>query len=624
VTASREIVCNRIIFPDSEFDAKKGRGEPPGPPVCICAIEIDQEGRETEYRLAAPYPHRPPWDRGEGDPFLTVGFALSAEAGSFLHVNWPFPMPAIDLYAEYMVLHNTEMSRSKDGDSKQPGPTLIQACQHYGVAGMDKARKDVMRALAYTKVSHTPEEITLLQDYCLDDDCRMLMRLFAAMLPRIDLLRAPIRGAFMMEIEQMRWRGIPIDMTTYRRAERHAPAAVVKMRAELNRKLGAEVYLGNVFKRKTMFQVMRRNNIPIPIDPKTGKESCATKLIKSMIDAYPLLKEYYEDKRMIDALKNLKLEIGSDDRNRFWLNPFGTKTGRNNPSTNRCIFGLPHTMRSFMKPLPGMAFAQVDVGAEEIGIAAALSRDPLLMADYRSGDPYRQFAAAALGILNPTEQQRQVYKATVLGRIYGLGTASLARNLGISRERAERIIVQMNARYPMLAAWLERVTTKAAHCVPITCTLGWSLMASGRPGEERTFLNFPMQGNGAELMRLVIVLAGLAGLRLIGCAHDSFLIEDTIGGIEESVARMQAVIRQASRDLFDFELRPDCKPADVVRYPDRFVDKREREDEMRHWNWLLALIEEEEADERARDIQRGGSGTAASRGKEEDRQDEAA
>ena len=33
----------------------------------------------------------------------------------------------------------------------------------------------------------------------------MVMRLFKAMLPHIDLLRAPIRGAFMMEIERMRW-----------------------------------------------------------------------------------------------------------------------------------------------------------------------------------------------------------------------------------------------------------------------------------------------------------------------------------------------------------------------------------------------------------------------------------
>ena len=190
---------------------------------------------------------------------------------------------------------------------------------------MNKTHKEDMRSLAYTKDNHTPEEIALLQDYCIDDNW-MTVRLFVAMRPYIDLLRAPIRGAFMMEIERVRWRGIPIDTDIYRRAERCAPAVVSKMRVELSRKLGAEVYFQNVFKRKTMFQVMRQNGIPIPIDPKTGKESCATRLVKSMIETYPLLKHYYEDKRMIDAIKNLKLEIGSDDRNRFWLNPFGTKT----------------------------------------------------------------------------------------------------------------------------------------------------------------------------------------------------------------------------------------------------------------------------------------------------------
>ena len=266
-----------------------------------------------------------------------------------------------------------------------------------------------------------------------------------------------------------------------------------------------------------------------------------------------------------------------------------------------------------------MALAQIDYGSQEIGIAAALSRDPALMADYRSGDPYRQFAAEALGVLNPTEQQRQVYKATVLGRIYGLGAASLARNLGIFRREAERIIDQMHSRYLVLNVWLERVITKAAHLVPITCTLGWSLTAAGRPGEERTFLNFPMQANASELMRLVIIRA--SKLRLIGCAHDSFLIEDTVDRIEQSVTQMQEIMRRSSRDLLGgFELRADCEPQDIVRYPDRFVDKRERESGMRHWNRLLALIEEWE-DERSADHGQGSAGaTATCRGQEEEKE----
>jgi hypothetical protein len=408
----------------------------------------------------------------------------------------------------------------------------------------------------------------------------------------------------MMQIERMRWRGLPIDILLYQRAEQRASTIAGQMRGRLNHKLGAEIYYGGVFRRGAVFQLMRQQNIPIPTDPKTGNLSCATKLLKPMIETYPLIKTFYEDKRMIDALNRFGLEIGSDGRHRFWLNPFGTKTGRNNPST-KTLWGLPPTMRSFMRvTTPGYAIAQVDFGSQEVGIAAALSGDPTLMSDYLTGDPYQRLAAAALGITNPTSQQRQVYKACVLGRMYGMGVGTLARNLGISRARAQEILDQMAARYPVLNAWLERVVTKAAHIVPITCTLGWSLTASGKPGEERTFLNFPMQANAAEIMRLVFARAG--ALPIIGCAHDSFIVEDRIDRIEETIRQMQEVMKAASRDLLNgFELRADCKPSDITYYPYRFIDKREREDGMRHWCWLMQLIEEVEHDEQKRSDRTG-------------------
>jgi DNA polymerase I len=106
----------------------------------------------------------------------------------------------------------------------------------------------------------------------------------------------------------------------------------------------------------------------------------------------------------------------------------------------------------------------------------------------------------------------------------------------------------------------------------------------GKPGQMTSFMNYPMQANSAELLRLIFIRS--AHIPIIGCAHDSFLIEDTIERIEQAVAEMREIILQASRDLFDFELRVDCNPdTDIVRWPDRFVDEREREDGMKHWNW---------------------------------------
>jgi len=106
------------------------------------------------------------------------------------------------------------------------------------------------------------------------------------------------------------------------------------------------------------------------------------------------------------------------------------------------------------------------------------------------------------------------------------------------------------------------------------------------------------------------VFARAGDLPIIGCAHDSFILEDRADQIKQTVWKMQQVIRAASSDLLGgFKLRADCDEEDITYYPDRFIDKREREDGMQHWNWLMRLIEEAENDEgrgRYGDHGRGG------------------
>ena len=69
------------------------------------------------------------------------------------------------------------------------------------------------------------------------------------------------------------------------------------------------------------------------------------------------------------------IAVGPDGRNRTLLSPFGTKTGRNAPSSSRFIFGPAVWARFLIRPEPGMALAYLDWTAQEIAIAAALSKD---------------------------------------------------------------------------------------------------------------------------------------------------------------------------------------------------------------------------------------------------------
>src|SRR5262245_45335817 len=84
--------------------------------------------------------------------------------------------------------------------------------------------------------------------------------------------------------------------------------------------------------------------------------------------------------------------MGPDDRNRVLLSAFASKTGRNQPSTAKYIFGPASWLRFLIKPGPGRAICYCDWQAQEVGVAASLSGDPVMQADYRSGDPYLTFA----------------------------------------------------------------------------------------------------------------------------------------------------------------------------------------------------------------------------------------
>src|SRR5262249_25563922 len=157
------------------------------------------------------------------------------------------------------------------------------------------------------------------------------------------------------------------------------------------------------------------------------------------------------------------LIVGTDGRNRCLLSAFGSRTGRNQPSNSRFIFGPATWLRSLIRPAPGRAVAYVDWSAQEYGIAAALSGDHAMQRDYRSDDPYLAFATRAGAVpADATKRshgkERDLFKVCCgLGAMYGAGEHSLAARLGISAAHARELLRLHRQTYPTFWYWSDAV-----------------------------------------------------------------------------------------------------------------------------------------------------------------------
>ena len=139
-----------------------------------------------------------------------------------------------------------------------------------------------------------------------------------------------------------------------------------------------------------------------------------------MAQVHVWLEELKEAMATADILKRNELAVGSDGRNRCMLSPFASRTGRNQPSNTRFIFGPATWIRGLIRPGPGRALAYCDWKQQELAISAALSGDQRMMDSYTSGDPYMALAilagAAPEGATEETHPtERAVYKRFVLG-----------------------------------------------------------------------------------------------------------------------------------------------------------------------------------------------------------------
>ena len=335
-----------------------------------------------------------------------------------------------------------------------------------------------------------------------------------------------MRGRFTKAVAQMEHRGIPVDVELYRRIERNRDAIRLALIAEVDRRY--QVYQGGTFRMARFEQLLNRLGL-LEYWPRTGAGALRTDK-QTMKDAARMIPELGNLRELLKTLAQLKsnqLAIGSDGRNRTLIGPYGTKTGRNAPSNSKYVFGQAAWARSIVRPEPGMVLAYLDFGSQEIGIAAALSGDERLVADYRT-DPYLGFAKrigrAPLDATKETHKaERDAMKPIVLGVNYGMGAESLARGTGRSLVEAERLLRQHQQTYPQFWKWSEGIVDRSQRLGYLETALGWQLYAGD--DNPRSFMNFPMQAHGADILRLAACYLVEAGVGLLAPVHDAFLIE---------------------------------------------------------------------------------------------------
>ena len=565
-----------IHLVDFEFHPVNNREGNPPKPVCMVVREWPSGNTkrywqdELHQMAAAPFP--------TGDKALCVAYFASAEMDCFQALGWDFPDNLLDLFTEFRCLTN--------GLSLAHGRGLLGALLHFGLPTIGGEEKEAMRDLVLTGGPWKLKEQIKILDYC-ETDVVALANLLDALQDDIDCPRALLRGRYMQAVSHMQMNGIPLDVNALLKLKTQWSQIQNQLIAEMDQHYG--VYDGLTFKSARWAQYLMAQNIPWPTLV-SGKLDLCDDTFRQMARVYPQVAPIRELRSALSEMRLANLHVGDDGCNRCLLSPFSARTGRNQPSTSKFIFGPSVWLRGLIKPREGWGLAYVDWSQQEFGIAAALSGDLAMRDAYKSGDPYLAFAKQAGAVpKNATKQthksEREQFKACVLAVQYGMGEESLALRINQPVARARQLLELHRRTYRQFWKWSDSVVDEAVLGGVLWSSFGWRIQTSSNPN-DRSLRNFPMQANGAEMLRIASILITEAGIRICAPVHDALLIKAPLDELDKIVEATQLLMKQASSIVLDgFELGSDVK---VVRYPDRYMDERGT----LMWNTVMKLIGE--------------------------------
>lgn len=256
-----------------------------------------------------------------------------------------------------------------------------------------------------------------------------------------------------------------------------------------------------------------------------GALSTAASELEKLRDEHPIV-ELILQYRELNKLKTTYIEpfpslVAADGRLHTTYNQTGTATGRLS-SSDPNLQNIPtrtelgQRFRTAFIASPGYHLLSLDYSQLELRIVAHIAHDETMIEAFRSGEDIHTRTASEVFGVAPAQVDRDMRRqAKVLnfGIIYGMGSLGFARAAGIGRDAAKKFIDEYFARFSGVAKYMERTKEEAFERGYVTTLLGRRRplpdIASRIPQlaaqAERMAINHPIQGTGADLMKLAMI-----------------------------------------------------------------------------------------------------------------------
>jgi DNA polymerase-1 len=253
---------------------------------------------------------------------------------------------------------------------------------------------------------------------------------------------------------------------------------------------------------------------------RSTKESELEKM-RDMHPIVPLIFEYRELTKLlstyIDAIPPL---LDNKDRLHAKFIQTGTTTGRmasQEPNLQNIPIktDLGKAIRTAFIAEKGYKLCTLDYSQVELRIGAFLSGDKRLIEIFKNGEDVHTSVASFVFKVpkdKVTSEMRRHAKTINFGIMYGMGVLALKQGLGTSKEEAQTFMDKYFTSFSGLASYLDKVKLETAKNGYTETFFGRRRYFEGirskipyiRASAERMAINAPIQGTGADIVKLAM------------------------------------------------------------------------------------------------------------------------